>query len=195
MRALVITLVLVAAAAAGFYVYRQSAPATGESQFFAEAPPPPAAPVAEECTAANAVYEFNDDPRLVLRFRRLPSTQDVEIASAYGRQIGNVAFVVHATSFGTDFAFLPVNASEPPGPQHRVLARYLRPEAGGERFSVTMFDSEMHYIDELPRDTSPAPAYIFMPGMMPSLYSRRIDGAPGVFRFQRCETPAAAPAQ
>lgn len=192
MRALIIALVLGLAAAGGYFFYQRSAPAEGEqSKMFAPPPPPPPPPRAEDCAAENAVYEYADDRRLELRFRRLPARQSIEIAEMEGRQIGNVQFVVRATSFSEDYAFDPVNGGAGPGPQYETTITYLRPEAGGAQFPVTMFNTDMHYIGQLPRNDSPAPAFIFMPGMMRTLIQHRIDQPPGLFRFQRCEMPAA----
>lgn len=192
MRAIVITLILAAAAAAGFYFYKQSAPASQSGGLFVERESAPL-PTAEQCTALDAVYEYNSDARLQLRFQRIAQNTDAEFEYIGGRQVGNVNFVVHTTSLNTDYVFRPDNTFLSQGPRYQTVATFLRPAAGGERFQVSMFDSTMEYIDQLPRDTSTAPAYIYMPEMMRSLYRERIDLPPGAFRFLRCETPAPAP--
>jgi hypothetical protein len=60
MRALIFVAIAVVIGIAGYFLYRQSAPSTG---MFAETPPP-VLPVAEDCTVANAVYEYNEDTPL-----------------------------------------------------------------------------------------------------------------------------------
>lgn len=193
MRALILTLVVALLAVGGFFVYRQMNPTMPQSELFAPAPELSPPPAAEDCTAPDAVYEYHGDRRLMLRFRQMPSTQEIEVASVQGTQIGNMAFVVHITSLGDDYVFLPDNSGPAPGPQYQTATVYVRPEAGGSRIQVSMFDSNMRYLGQLPRDHSTAPAYIYMPGILPILYRGRVDQPPAVFRFQRCEAPAATP--
>jgi hypothetical protein len=190
MRAIIMTLVVAALAAGGYFFYRQGAPQADAPKMFEAAPPSPAR-TAEDCNAKDAVYEYVDDRRLTMRFRLTPATQEIEVAEVRGRRIGNLAFVVHATSFNEDYAFVPVNEGDA-GPMYRVAATYLRPEAGGERFQVSMFDSQMRYLPQLPRDTARAPAFIYMPGALATLYNHRIDQPPGLFRFQSCAEGAPA---
>lgn len=194
MRALIITVVLAIVAAAGFFVYRQSAPAPAVSEQAAASAP--AAPVtAADCSILNAVYEYNADRRLELHFERIPATDDYEMARGVsGRQIGNLTFVVDVTSLGADHKFKPDNSFLMSGPRWQTLATYIRPEAGGDRIQVSMFDRSMEYIDELPRDTSTAPAHIYMPDVMRALYRDHIDLPPGMFSFLRCQEPPAAAA-
>ncbi len=193
MRALVITVILAVVAAAAFFVYRQSAPAPAPQATTTPAPAAPAA--AADCNILNAVYEYNSDRRLLLRFELIPATTDYDMAAGVnGRQIGNLTFVVHVTSLNVDHKFKPDNSSLMSGPRWQTVATYLRPDAGGDRFQVSMFDRSMEYIDQLPRDTSTAPAHIYMPDMMRYLYRQHIDLPPGMFSYLRCEEPAAAPA-
>jgi hypothetical protein len=193
MRAMIITLAVVAVAAVGFFIYRGSAPKADEPGLFApEQQAAAALPMAEDCLAENAVYEFNDDRRLQLRFRRISSgSAPIEMAEAEGQRLGNVAFVVHVTTLQTDYLYTPVNALRGSGPAHRTTLTRVQPESGGAPFAVYLFDSEMHYLDQLPRNDTPAPGYIFMPDILPRLYRDRVDQAPGVFRFQSCAAPAA----
>lgn len=194
MRALVITIILAVVAAAGFFVYRQSAPAPAAID--QTATPAPAAPVAAaDCDILNAVYEYNADRRLQLHFERIPATEDFEMARGVtGRQIGNLNFVVHVTSLDADHKFKPDNTTLMSGPRWQTLATYVRPEAGGDRIHVSMFDRSMEYINELPRDTSSAPAHIYMPDMMRYLYRQHIDLPPGMFSYLRCNEPPPAAA-
>ncbi len=187
MRAIIITLLLGAAAAGGFLLYTRSSPETPR-MFQPKATPPPPPRQAEDCEARHADYVYVDDPRLELRFTLMPSRQEIEVAEVQGRQIGNLNFVVHATSFQQDYVFAPVKESVT-GPMHDVAATYLRPAQGGARFQVSMFNSQMEYIPQLPRDHSQAPAYIYMPGALATLYQHRIDQPPGLFRFRSCEAP------
>lgn len=194
MRALILTLVIAAAAIGGFLYYRQSTDSGAGGSMFAPPPPAPPLATAEDCPAEHAVYEFNDDRRIVMRFRRLASTggQDYEVAEFQGRRMGNLEFVVQVTSFQSEYVFRPVNSGPSEGPMYVLGVTYLRPAAGGAQFPVSLFDSDMHYIGQLPRNDSEAPGYIFMPGMLPILYRDRVNQPPGVFRFQSCDMPAPA---
>jgi hypothetical protein len=192
MKALILTLAIGALAVGGYIWFRQMQPGAPDTALFAPPPPPSPPPAAEHCTARDAVYEYNDDRRLMLRFRQLPATQEIEVASINGQQIGNMAFVVHITSFGDEYVFLPVNSGPASGPQYETAVVRVRPESGGAPFEVAMFDSQMRYIAHLPRDHTAAPAYIYMTGMLPQLYRGRVDQPPGMFRFQACETPPAS---
>lgn len=194
MRAALIALAVVAVAAVGFFVFRGSAAKQDEPGLFApEQQTAAAIPTAEDCLAENAVYEFNDDRRIQLRFRRMPSSSStgIEMSEAEGQRLGNVAFVVHVTSLGTDYVYRPVNALRGSGPAHTSALTRIQAEGGGGAFPVYLFNSDMNYLDQLPRNDTPAPGYIFMPEILPRLYRDRVDMAPGVFRFQSCATPAA----
>jgi hypothetical protein len=195
MRALIFVAIAVVAAGVGYLLYRQSAATAPSSGMFAEAPPAEL-PTAEDCTVANAVYEYNEDPRLRLSFEPIPAAGDgVEILDERLRPPGNVNLIIQATSFQANYTFAPDNDFMASGPKHQTLATYFRPAAGGARIRVNMFDSTMHYISDMPRYDSVAPGYIYMPDVMGLLYGQRIDLPPGAFRFHSCEspTPAAAP--
>jgi hypothetical protein len=193
MRALIFVVIAAVVGVAGYFVYRQSATSPSPGMF-AEAPPP-ALPVAEDCTVANAVYEYNEDARLHLRFEPIPLRGDgIEVYDERLRRPGNVNIVVQATSFQANYTFAPDNAFLSSGPKHQTLASYFRPASGGARFRVSLFDSTMHAINEMPRYDAVAPAYVYMPDVLASLYSQRIDLPPGAFRFQSCEEPAPAAA-
>jgi len=191
MRALIFTIVLAALGIGGYLAYRQMAPASDAPGMFEEAERAPL-PTARDCLTENAVYEYNDDRRLLLRFRRMPGPANgIEIAEFEGRQIGNMAFVVHITSLNTEYVFTPQNNYER-GPFYVSTATYVRPERGGQNMQVFLFDEDMHYLNALPRNDTRAPGYVMMNGMLPILVRDRIDQPPGVFRFQSCETPAPA---
>lgn len=190
MRAIFITLALAVVAVAGYFVYRNSAPPADEQPGLFAEQAPVELPGAEDCLTENAVYEYNDDRRLELRFRRMPATQNIEMAEMNGQRIGNMAFVVRVTSLSTDYVYTPVNQARG-GPQYESAVTAFRPEGGGAPVQVYFFDSEMHYSWQLPRNDTPAPGYIFAPDILPRLYRDRIDQPAGVFRFQRCETPVA----
>ncbi|HYD73036.1 MAG TPA: hypothetical protein VEF55_07850 [Candidatus Binatia bacterium] len=192
MRAVFIVLAIALVAAAGFFIYRSS-PTTPDEPGLTPVPQAARLPTAEDCLAENAMYEFNDDRRIQLRFRRLPSAGSgpIEMSEAGGQRFGNVSFVVHVTTLGTDYTYTPVNALRESGPAHRSALTRVQPEGGGAPFAVYLFDSQMHYLDQLPRNDTPAPGYVFMPDILPRLYRDRVDQAPGVFRFQTCETPPA----
>ena len=195
MRAVIIALAVVAVAAVGYFIYSSSAPRDDAGLFAPEQQQTAATalPTAEDCVVENAMYEFNDDRRLQLRFRRLPSSSSgpIEMAEAGGQRLGNVAFVVHVTTLGTDYVYTPVNAVRASGPAYQTTLTRVQPEGGGAPLPVYLFDSQMHYLDQLPRNDTPAPGYIFMPDILPRLYRDRVDQGPGVFRFQSCEAPAA----
>ena len=192
MRIVFIVLALLVVGAAGYFIYNNAPPEADEPGITA---PQQAArlPTAEDCLAENAMYEFNDDRRIQLRFRRMPSASSapIEMSEAGGQRFGNVTFVVHVTTLNTDYTYTPVNALRESGPAHRSTLTRVQPEGGGAPFAVYLFDSQMHYLDQLPRNDTPAPGYIFMPDILPRLYRDRVDQGPGVFRFQTCETPPA----
>jgi hypothetical protein len=196
MRALIIAAVLAALGIGGFLAYQQMAPATEPQPGLFEAPAPSAPlPTARDCLTENAVYEYNDDRRLELRFRRMPSPAGgIEMSEFEGRRIGNMALVVRVTSFNSEYVFNPAGHGASGTPQYQSATAYVRPAGGGANMQVFFFDEDMHYINSLPRNDTPAPRYVMMNGMLPILYRDRIDQPPGVFRFQRCDTPPAAPA-
>ena len=192
MRIVFIVLALVVVGAAGFFIYRSS-PTKSDGPGLTPPPQATRLPTAEDCLAENAMYEFNDDRRIQLRFRRLASagSNPIEMSEAGGQRLGNLTFVVHVTTLGTDYSYTPVNTLRESGPAHRSALTRVQPEGGGAPFAAYLFDSQMRYLDQLPRNDTPAPGYIFMPDILPRLYRDRVDQAPGVFRFQSCETPAA----
>lgn len=194
MRAIIVTVLIAAAAIAGFLLYRGGA----------SAPPQAAATMAAssasalhtDCTVANAVYQYNEDQRLRLSFRRLAAAANAGpdfSNGAGGHQIGNMAFVVTVTSFNKEYLFSPVNGLAS-GPAYESYVLHVRPQTGaGPAMPVELFNSEMHIISDMPRDDSEAPRYIIMPDLMRRLYADRIDLPTGAFRFYRCERPAAQP--
>ena len=193
MRALIFVGLAIVVGVAGYVLYRQSASTAPSAGMFAEAPPP-TLPVAEDCTVANAVYEYNEDARLRLRFEAIAGGNGLDVYDERLRTPGNVNIVIQATSTQTDYRFAPDNAFMAQGPKYQTLAGYFRPAAGGARVRVSLFDSTMHAINEMPRWDSVAPSYIYMPDAFASLYAARIDLPPGAFRFQSCVQPAPAPA-
>jgi hypothetical protein len=193
MRALIITAVLAALGIGGWFAYQQMAPTADEPGMF-EQPESAPLPTARDCLTENAIYEYNDDRRLELRFRRMPGPANgIEMAEFEGRQIGNMAMVVRITSLNTEYVFEPVTNFDR-GPFYVSTATYMRPERGGANIQVFLFDQDMHYINSLPRNDTRAPGYVMINGMLPILVRDRIDQPPGVFRFQRCEAPAPAAA-
>jgi len=191
MRIIFFVLALVAVSVGGYFFYQNAQDSPGMT----DRPAPAPLPTAEACLTENAVYEYNDDRRLMLRFRRVPPPNgaEVELAAFEGGQpIGNMAIVVTVTSFGTEYVFNPVNQIRS-GAQYESNVTFWRPTDGGAPVQTYLFDSTMHYSGHQLRNDSPAPGYIFMPGLLPRLYRDRIDQPAGVFRFQACETPAAAP--
>lgn len=195
MRAIIVTVVIAAAAIAGFALYRggSSAPQQGASTTTLAS----ASALHTDCTVANAVYQYNEDQRLRLSFRRAPAAANAGpnfSNGAGGRQIGNMMFVVTVTSFNKQYAFAPINAMAS-GPAYASYVLQVRPQTGGgAAMPVQLFDSEMHIISDMPRDDSEAPRYIIMPDLMRRLYADHIDLPTGAFRFFRCERPAAQPA-
>lgn len=193
MRALIFGGIAVIVAIAGYFLYRQSATTEPSPGMFADAPPP-ALPQAEDCTVANAIYEYGEDARLRLRFETTAAGAALDVYDERLRTPGNVNIVVQVTSTQTNYTFAPDNAFMPSGPKYQTLASYFRPASGGARVRVSLFDSTMHAINEMPRYDSVAPAYVYMPDAFASLYAARIDLPPGAFRFQSCAQPAPAPA-
>ena len=99
MRVIIMAAVLIAALVGGFLVYR------GNGSEHLGPAAPAVAPLHTECTVADAVYQYNEDQRLQLRFRRVPRAADAgpDFANgAGGHQIGNMMFVVTVTSFATE---------------------------------------------------------------------------------------------
>jgi hypothetical protein len=194
MRVIIMAAVLIAALVGGFLVYR------GNGSEHLGPAAPAVAPLHTECTVADAVYQYNEDQRLQLRFRRVPRAADAgpDFANgAGGHQIGNMMFVVTVTSFATEYVFTPVNRMAA-GPAYSSYVLYVRPQTGGgAQMPVQLFNSEMHMIPDMPRDDSVAPGYIIMPDLTRRLYADHIDLPTGAFRFYRCERPRTqqAPAQ
>ncbi len=193
MRALIIAVVVLAAAVAGFLVYRggsPSAPApTDAATVTASAP----TELHTNCEVQYAVYQYNEDVRVRLFFRRVPATAAPDLSNREGgRQIGNMMFVVSLASINKEYVFTPVNRMAS-GPAYESYVLYVRPQSGsGGQMPVQLFNSEMHIISDMPRNDSEAPRYIIMPDLMRRLYVDRIDMPTGAFRFFRCEPPAAA---
>lgn len=197
MRLIVMVLVLTVAAVAGFLVYRNSAHAPQSKMF---EPPVAAAPrKAEDCTVERAIYEYNDDRRLTLRFRPMTSSASengIEVgATASGRPISNMLWVITVTSLGKEYAFAPDNGFMDSGPAYLTEVRTVHPQgAPGQHLRVMMFDSDMHVIPYLPRGDSRAPGYLLMPDLMRRLYADHVNLPMSAFRFQTCEeAPAATP--
>lgn len=189
MRAMIAAILVAAAAVAGFFVYRNNA-AAPQQGMFATTPTPPQ--TTQDCTASNAAYQYNEDQRLRLVMRRVPSNPAAgpEFANGVnGHQIGNMMFVVQVTSTGAEYVFTPVNRNAS-GPAYEAYVLYVHPQAGGEQMPVQLFDADMHLINDMPRDDSPAPHFIIMPDLMRRLYADHIDFPTGAFRFFRCERPA-----
>jgi len=191
MRAIIVTLVIAAAAIAGFLLYRGASSAPQQAQ--SATTPASGSALHTDCTAANAVYQYNEDQRLRLSFRRAPVAANAGpnfSNGAGGRQIGNMMFVVTVTSLNKQYVFAPVNAMTS-GPAYESYVLHVRPQTGGgAAMPVQLFNSEMHIISDMPRDDSEAPRYIIMPDLMRRLYADRIDLPTGAFRFFRCERPA-----
>ena len=127
MRVIIMAAVLIAALVGGFLVYR------GNGSEHLGPAAPAVAPLHTECTVADAVYQYNEDQRLQLRFRRVPRAADAgpDFANgAGGHQIGNMMFVVTVTSFATEYVFTPVNRMAA-GPAYSSYVLYVRPQTGG----------------------------------------------------------------
>ncbi|HVZ99827.1 MAG TPA: hypothetical protein VG841_05890 [Caulobacterales bacterium] len=192
MRLVAIMLVLLAALAGGYFAYQHLAPRPVE----APTPTAPARPLAaEDCTADRAVYEFAGDPRFTLRLVRIPSPPGAttEMAEAFGHRVGNVNFVVHVSAMNLDVTLKPDNTRPLEGDAYVLEAAYVK-AANGARVRVHMFDSNMRYIADLPRHDTAAPAFIYMPDLMPLLIAHHIDLPPRMFKYAQCENPPAAPA-
>ena len=194
MRALIVAVVALVAVVAGFLVYRggSSSPpgATDVASTSASAP----TELHTNCETQYAVYQYNEDVRVRLFFRRVPtngaSGPDFS-QGAGGHQIGNMMFVVSLASINKEYVFAPVNRMAA-GPAYESYVLYVRPQSGsGGQMPVQLFNSEMHIISDMPRNDSEAPRYIIMPDLMRRLYADRIDMPTGAFRFFRCEPPAA----
>ncbi len=195
MRAFFIALVLIAAIAGGGYYYWREHPEAFAPEAVAEDPAPRPLPqrarTAEACAAADARYIFVGDARLTLRFDRIPAEQESPLRLE-GRQVGNLNFAVRVEGLDGETVYLPENILALEGPQYEQAALFVRPEASGDKASVSLFDTEMRSISSLPRHDSQAPAFIFLPDLVRALYARQIDLAPAMFRFDRCEPAAAA---
>lgn len=194
MRVIVMVLVLAAAAVFGFLTYKNSSHSTQPKMFEAPTAAPPRK--AEDCTAAHAVYEYNDDRRLTLRFRPIASSMSengIEVgATASGRPISNMLWVITVTSLGKEYAFAPDNGFMESGPAYQTEVRTVHPQGTpGQHLRVMMFDSDMHVIPYLPRGDSRAPGYLMMPDLMRRLYADHVNLPMSVFRFQTCEEASA----
>lgn len=191
MRAIIMTVIIAAAAIVGFLVYRgaNDSSSTPASESTTASAPPGASALHTGCTVANAVYQYNEDQRLRLFFRRAPGNGGPEFSNGMGgHQIGDMMFVVSIASINKEYVFAPVNRAAS-GPAYESYVLYVRPQAGGAQMPVQLFNSEMHVISDMPRDDSEAPRYIIMPDLMRRLYADHIDLPTGAFRFFRCEPP------
>ncbi len=191
MRVIFFTLAVAAAAIVGFLFFR-GASAPAPSSDLATTTSAPTA-LHTNCETQYAVYQYNEDVRVRLFFRRVPTTPNSgpNFASTGGPQIGNMMFVVSLASINKEYVFTPVNRAAS-GPAYESYVLYVRPQSGGGgQMPVQLFNSEMHIISDMPRDDSEAPRYIIMPDLMRRLYVDRIDMPTGAFRFFRCEPPAA----
>lgn len=195
MRAMIVAIVALAAIVAGFLVYRGGPPQAPASGPIAT----PAANLPTElhtnCETQYAVYQYNEDVRVRLFFRRAPTSANSgpEFSNgAGGHQIGNMMFVVSLASINKEYVFEPVNRMAA-GPAYESYVLHVRPQSGGGgQMPVQLFNSEMHIVSDMPRNDSEAPRYIIMPDLMRRLYADRIDLPTGAFRFFRCEPPATA---
>ena len=196
MRGIIMAVVVLIATIVGFLVYRGNGSAPQQSMFVTTTPTA-AATQQTSCTVDRAVYRYNEAEVIRLSFRRIPSdpSQGIELSNDItGRQIGNMMFVIHVTSFDKTYEFRPVNRAST-GPEYQSFVLYVRPQSGGgEQMPVQLFTSDMHIIRDLPRNDSVAPSYIIMPDLMRRLYSEHIDLPNGAFRLSACEPPAAQPA-
>ncbi len=196
MRITIMAVVLAAALIAGFLVYRSSS-SSAPAQDAPAATPAASSALHTDCTVADAVYQYNEDQRLRLSFRRVPAVANAGpdfSNGAGGHQIGNMMFVVTVTSFNKQYLFTPINGTAS-GPAYESYVLHVRPQSGGAAMPVQLFNSEMHIISDMPRNDSEAPRYIIMPDLMRRLYADHIDLPTGAFRFYRCERsgqPAAA---
>jgi hypothetical protein len=191
MRLVFITLAVAVAAIVGFLFFRgASAPAPSTEAATNAASTPTA--LHTNCETQYAVYQYNEDQRVRLFFRRVPASPSAgpELSNGMGgHQIGNMMFVVSLASINKEYVFTPVNRMAS-GPAYESYVLYVRPQSGGgAQMPVQLFNSEMHIISDMPRDDSEAPRYIIMPDLMRRLYADRIDMPTGAFRFFRCEPP------
>jgi hypothetical protein len=192
MRAIIITVALAVVAIAGFFVYRggtSSAPTQDAATTTAAGP----TALHTNCQVADAVYQYNEDQRVRLFFRRVPANPTAaEFSNGVGgHQIGNMMFVVSLASINKEYVFAPANRAAS-GPAYESYVLYVRPQSGsGAQMPVQLFNSEMHIISDMPRNDSEAPGYIIMPDLMRRLYVDHIDMPTGAFRFFRCEPPQA----
>lgn len=196
MRPLIVAVVALVALVAGFLVYRgqSSSPAPTSTDVASTTASAPTA-LHTNCETQDAVYQYNEDVRVRLFFRRVPTNANSGpdfSNGAGGHQIGNMMFVVSLASINKEYVFTPVNRLAS-GPAYESYVLYVRPQTGsGGQMPVQLFNSEMHIISDMPRNDSEAPRYIIMPDLMRRLYVDRIDMPTGAFRFFRCEPPAAA---
>lgn len=187
MRAFLVALILVGLGAAAFFYVQQHTPAV-ETHAAAPAPLGPGS-----CPTLRAHYQFAGDTRFSLRFERIPSHDQIEMTEMWGHRVGNLKFIVHVSTTGLDVPLTPVNDHPPSGPAYVTSAVYLTTPQGA-RIQTHVFDTDMHYQRELPRDDTPAPALIYMPDLMPTLIRDHVDMPPDMFRFVSCDRAAATPA-
>ena len=192
MRLVFITLAVAAVAIVAFLFFRGASSPAPSSEVTTSAASAPTA-LHTNCETRYAVYQYNEDVRVRLFFRRVPTSANSGSDfsnGAGGHQIGNMMFVVSLASINKEYVFTPVNRAAS-GPAYESYVLYVRPQSGGgAQMPVQLFDSEMHIISDMPRNDSEAPRYIIMPDLMRRLYADRIDMPTGAFRFFRCEPPA-----
>ena len=195
MRAFIIAVAVLAAIVAGFLVYRGGSSSAPTAADVATATSTAPTELHTNCETQYAVYQYNEDVRVHMFFRRVPTAANSgpEFSNgAGGHQIGKMMFVVSLASFNKEYVYAPVNRAAS-GPAYESYVLYVRPQSGGGGpMPVQLFNSEMHIISDMPRNDSEAPRYIIMPDLMRRLYADRIDMPTGAFRFFRCEPPATA---
>lgn len=198
MRALIITAVLAVLGIGGYLLYRSSQPASDAKLFESQAPAAPPAAGPEDCPAQFALYEFQEDRRLLLRFRSTNSASagtatvgGSAIDVSAGRTSGDLDFVFHVSTIGLDVVFTQVPPNNAPAPKYQQMLNLMRPAEGGQTVEYALFDSNMRYLTELPRTDTPSPAFIYAPNMMRAMYPHRVDLGLGMFKFLRCDEPRA----
>jgi len=193
MRIVFITLAIAAVAIVAFLFFRGASSPSPSSEIVGSSASAPTA-LHTNCETQYAVYQYNEDQRVRLFFRRAPNTANAGpdfSQGAGGHQIGNMMFVVSLASINKEYVFTPVNRAAS-GPAYESYVLYVRPQSGGgAQMPVQLFNSEMHIISDMPRNDSEAPRYIILPDLMRRLYVDRIDMPTGAFRFFRCEPPQA----
>jgi hypothetical protein len=204
MRAFFITLVLLAAIAAGFYYYWRDHPEVFAREAEApEAAPPPTEETlprrAEFCSAQDARYEHAGSRELKLRLVAGPGAVTARgDGIANYDNLGTLIFVVGYQEREFRFA-----AASSLGPTMNYLfpmtgAASVEVPRGVDLIQMSAFDTQYAYVPGLARLDHAAPAHVFAPNLSRWLYERggepRIEAPVGFFDFVACE-PAAAAAQ